>query len=103
MPHSTVTSDTLQHAPRASEPLPEQAMTPRHRALRRVATVWLVVALVEVALWWMLARSNFYRPLWKAPALLALVAGVGGTVHALRVRARDRRAGDRRQREQRGA
>ena len=72
-------------------------MTPESRyALRRVAIVWAIVALVQLALWWMLYRGSFYRPLWKMPSLLALVAGVLGTLHALRVRRRDRRTGDRR-------
>lgn len=79
-------------------------MTPdlRH-ALRRLARVWLFVAIVELALWWMLYRGPFYRPLWTAPALLALVGGVVGTVHALRARARDRRDGDRRAHDDRRA
>ena len=72
-------------------------MTPDTRhALRRVAAVWSVVALIEIALWWMLYRGSFYRPLWKMPALVTLVAGVLGTLHALRRRHRDRREGDRR-------
>ena len=73
-------------------------MTPEGRhALRRVAVVWVVVALVEGALWWVLYRNRFYQPLWMTPALLAIVAGVAATVQAVRVRNRERRAGDRRE------
>ena len=72
-------------------------MTPEGRfAIRRVATVWSVVALVELALWWLLYRNNYYRPLFSAPALLAPVGGVIATLHAIRVRGRDRRASERR-------
>ena len=72
-------------------------MTPEGRyALRRVITVWVVVALVQVALWWLFYRNRFYQPLWVTPALLVVVAGVAATVHAVRVRNRERRAGDRR-------
>ena len=73
-------------------------MTPEGRhALRRVATVWGVVALVELALWWLLYRNRFYQPLWTTPALLVVVLGVAATVQAVRVRNRERRAGDRRE------
>jgi hypothetical protein len=72
-------------------------MTPEARhALRRVASVWTIVAIVELVLWWTLYRSRFYQPLWITPALLALVGGVVATVQAVRVRNRERRAGDRR-------
>jgi type VI protein secretion system component VasK len=72
-------------------------VTPDSRhALRRVLSVWLTVALVELALWWVLYRSRFYRPLHLIPAVIVLVAGVLGTLQALRRRRRDRRAGDRR-------
>lgn len=72
-------------------------MTPEGRyALRRVIAVWAVVGLIQLALWWMFYRNRFYQPLWVTPALLVLVAGVAATVHAVRVRNRERRAGDRR-------
>ena len=72
-------------------------MTPEGRhALRRVATVWGIVALAELALWWVLYRNRFYQPLWITPALVVAVVGVALTVHAVRVRNRERRAGDRR-------
>jgi hypothetical protein len=72
-------------------------MTPDARhALRRVVAVWSTVALLEAAIWWMFYRSNYYRPLWRAPALLLLVAGTIATVFAVRVRRGDRRGGDRR-------
>ena len=72
-------------------------MTPEARhALRRVGTVWTVVALIELALWWVLYRNRFYQPLWITPALLVVVIGVALTVQAVRVRNRERRAGDRR-------
>ena len=72
-------------------------MTPESRhALRRVISVWAVVGLVQLALWWMFYRNRFYQPLWMTPALLALVGGVLATVHAVRARNRERRAGDRR-------
>lgn len=72
-------------------------MTPEGRhALRRVIIVWAVVGLIQLVLWWMLYRSNFYQPLWVTPALLVIVGGVAATVHAVRVRNRERRAGDRR-------
>ena len=77
-------------------------MTPEARhALRRVSTVWAIVALVELALWWVFYRNRFYQPLWMTPALLALVIGVAATVQAVRVRNRERRAGDRRDAERR--
>ena len=73
-------------------------MSPDSRhALRRVLSVWLVVALVELGLWWVLYRSRFYRPLHLVPAVAVFVAGVLGTLQALRRRSRDRRAGDRRE------
>jgi hypothetical protein len=72
-------------------------MTPDARhARRRVVAVWSTVAMLEAAIWWMFYRSNYYRPLWRAPALLLLVAGGVATVVAVRVRRGDRRAGDRR-------
>ena len=73
-------------------------MTPEARhALRRVGSVWAVAALIELALWWVLYRNRFYQPLWATPALLVLVIGVAATVQAVRVRNRERRAGDRRE------
>lgn len=72
-------------------------MTPEARhALRRVLTVWTVVGLIQLVLWWVFYRSRFYQPLWMTPALLVAVGGVAATVHAVRVRSRERRAGDRR-------
>lgn len=64
--------------------------------MRRVAMVWGVVASIELALWWVLYRNRFYQPLWMTPALVMLVVGVVLTVHAVRVRNRERRGGDRR-------
>ena len=79
-------------------------MTPEARhALRRVATVWGVVASIELALWWVLYRNRFYQPLWMTPALLVVVVGIALTVHAVRVRNRERREGDRRARANRRA
>jgi hypothetical protein len=81
-------------------PAPPPPMTPKARyALRRVAKVWATVAVIEALLWWMLYRGSFYRPLWGPPAVLVLAGGVVGTLHALRVRNRERRGkgdGDRR-------
>ena len=72
-------------------------MTPEARhALRRVIAVWAVVGLIQLALWWVFYRSRFYQPLWMTPALLVAVGGVAATVHAVRVRNRERRSGDRR-------
>ena len=73
-------------------------MTPAVRRLvRQLATLWATVALVELALWWLLWRNAYLQPLFRTPALLAPVVGVLATLAALRRRSGD----DRRHRHER--
>lgn len=65
------------------------------RMLRNVVTTWVVVAIGEVALWWLL-RTPFYEALWRLPAALLIVGGVFSTVREMRRRNVDRRRQERR-------
>lgn len=93
---------------------PEAGATrPRSRATRdmaarvwrsrisRIASIWVVVAIIEYVAWRFFLRSSFYRELFEPVAIVVLITGVAATWRSLARRDRDRRGRERRRTDRR--
>ena len=69
--------------------------------ISRLASIWLVVAVVEYLAWRFFLRSSFYREFFEPIVIVVLLAGIAASWRALGRRESDRREGDRRRRNRR--
>lgn len=65
--------------------------------LARLGSIWLGVALIELAAWNLLLDSAFYGPFFAPVTVAVLIAGLALSWRAIGRRERDRRGEDRRQ------
>lgn len=69
----------------------------------RLASIWIIVALIEVASWRLFLSKSFYRDFFMPIAIVVVIVGLAASWRTLMRRDRDRRGGDRRADERREA
>lgn len=69
--------------------------------LARLGSIWLAVAMVEVAAWHFVLDSAFYRDFFLPVTVGAVIAGLAASWRVVGRRERDRRGGDRRRQSRR--
>lgn len=68
----------------------------RRSRILRLGTIWVVVLLGELALWYFLLDSAFFGPFFAPVTIALLIAGLALSWKVLGRREQDRRGGDRR-------
>lgn len=67
----------------------------------RLASIWIMVAVVEYLAWRFFLRSTFYRDFFTPIAVAVLILAIAASWRTLGRRESDRRAGDRRRADRR--
>ena len=78
------------------------AMTTRPHLLPRLLPIWGVTLLLELAIWWFLGRTSYYRELYLPLALAVVIGGLAQSFRVVRGWRGERRGEERRRGERRG-